>query len=181
MHRAIGDSGCQKESILPRTKFYCVYRSLCFVFVNAFPLIILYFFPELNLFIIATCGNYWLVLGVSPSDWPAGALMCDIGADISVYQLWSALRNNLVALHPANLDYAIAVSCSQSCSKEIKLWVILYFLMSALMFLVYLRSFPYAQCRDLKFTRSTNLNNLVRWLPQKDVPFYYDSDKNYKI
>ena len=131
MHRAIGDSGCQEESILPRTKFYCVYRSLCFVFVNAFPLIILYFFPELNLFVVATRGNNGLVLGVSPSDWPAGALMGNIGADISVYQLWSALRNNLVALHPANLDYAIAVSCSQSCSEEIKLWVILFVSMSA--------------------------------------------------
>ena len=177
MHRAISDSSCQEESILPRTKFYCVYRSLCFVFVNAFPLIILNLFPELNLFVIATCGNNGLVFGVSPSDWPAGALMGDVGADISVYQLWSALRNNLVALHPANLDYAIAVGSSQSCSKEIKLWVILFEEMSAKIILVYLRSFPYAQCRDLKFTRSTNLKNLVRWLPQKDVPFYYDSDK----
>ena len=125
MHWAICDTRSQKHTILPWAKLYCVYRSLCFIFVNTLPLIILNLLPELNLSIVPASSNNRFIFRMSPSNWPARALMSKICANIRVNQLSGALRNNLVSLHPANLDYSIAICSSQSSSKEIKLWVIL--------------------------------------------------------
>jgi len=120
MHRAVGDSRGQKEAVLPWAKLNCVYRSLCFVFIHELPLIVLHLFPEFNLFVISACRHNRLILRMSPSDRPAWALMGNIGADICVNQLCSALWNDLVSLHPANFDDTIAVDSGQTCSKEIK-------------------------------------------------------------
>lgn len=126
MHRAVSDSSCQKETVLPWAKLNCVYRSLCFIFVNKLPLIILHFFPEFNLFVITACCHNRLIFRVSPSNRPARTLMCSIRTNICVDQLSSALRDDLVALHSTDFDNTITVDSGQSCSKEIKFWVILH-------------------------------------------------------
>lgn len=123
---AIGYTSCQKKAVFPRTKLDCVYRSLCFIFVNTLPLIILHFFPEFYSLVITACCHNRLIFRVRPSNWPTRALMRHSTSNICISQLSIGLGYDLVSVHPANFDKTFTISSGQSCSIKIKLWVVLW-------------------------------------------------------
>jgi hypothetical protein len=72
---SISYSSSKIKAILPWGKLYGIDGCLGFYLVYTFPLVLADLFPYFDLAIVPASSHYIFILGVCPSDLPAGTLM----------------------------------------------------------------------------------------------------------
>jgi len=117
-------STSQDEAILPWSKSNWIDTCLSFLFIDDFPIIMRYLFPNLNPPIISTGSNQCFVLGMSPSYLPTRSLMSVGLTYFMINQRWNWTWINLIFIHSKNFHLSRATSSHKSSSIEIKLTVV---------------------------------------------------------